>query len=115
MDTMFASKLRGVGPVRNHTLIPLPFECWRAVRPAIGNPIGNRIGWRSARATREANYSRHLQRTGKLDRLTKLLCESSCFCRIRMECIAMASDRHDGNVVIGKFLFPFPDLCRGRQ
>src|SRR5205814_4254714 len=107
MDSVLTGEFRGLLPVRNYLLFPLPIEHLAVFsRPAIGYPIRHRIGGTAARAAGETNDHAHAKAFGQQHCSPECLCITLRNLGIGMHRVTMATERRHLDIAILKFLLP---------
>ena len=96
LDAVVARERRGLRPVRNGLLFPLPFKHLEKLRrPRRRHPVRMRRDLRIAGASGERHDDRHFEPFGELDGLAEHLVVGFRSRRVRMERIAVARERAD--------------------
>ena len=104
-DAVIGGKRRGVGPIRNRLLVPLPLEHLEELRwPRCGDPVGMPGAIRIAGTSGERHHGRHLQFFGEAHRLPEQRVSVPGNDRIRVQRIAVAREGADGQAGVGQQL-----------
>ena len=107
LDAVLAGELRGIPPVRNDLLFPLPIlHLGIFGRPAIGDPIRLGILWSSARAAGKADDDSYIENFGEANGLVERIDVSLGMLGIRMDGVPMTTESSDVNSPVFKLFQP---------
>src|SRR5438132_11734660 len=99
--TVVPSKLRGLFPVRNHFLFPLPIQNLRVFgRPAISSPVRHRLIGSASRTSRESDNYSNSQSLRQQHRVAESRGVALRDFGIRVHRIAVTTQRRHQNVAI---------------
>ncbi len=112
-DTVLARKLGSFLPVGNDSFLPLPVENLGVFGwPAVRGPVRHGVGGVAGGTSREADNHFHAQALGEKHRAAERFGVALGDFRVRMNGVAVATERRYSNIFVFELLFPGAHLGR---